>query len=229
MNITISGELFDKISVYHYGAHIVFGLIRLRGCCVLMATHLSKYFKKRRIEMGLKTGQLARLVGYRNLSKGIRRITEFETTGAVHPVLFQKLTAALEVEQETIKRLLKNDYGDWSRWADEPVMPYLVLRIMPAFYTQLNLPESVCSTKEAERFASITARRYHKKCCLVLSRRISIWIDADGMIENTTEAVFGGEPNTPFMQIAGKPFLVKEIDHSIAIKRIDLPRGFIGK
>jgi hypothetical protein len=43
--------------------------------------HLAEHFKRRRQEMGLSMAQLARTVGYRNVSKGVRRIAAFEEAG----------------------------------------------------------------------------------------------------------------------------------------------------
>ena len=58
-------------------------------------THMAQYFQKKRGEMHLSLAQLARMVGYANVSKGYRRIDLFERTGQCHPILFAKLSAAL--------------------------------------------------------------------------------------------------------------------------------------
>ena len=186
--------------------------------------HVSRYFKQRREEKGLTRAQLAQLVGYRNISKGCRRLAEFEETGAVHPDLFGKLTAALAIDEATVKHLLEGDYRSWNKWANQPIRPYLVIHLIAAVYNTIGLPEHICSVAEAERFASITAKRYRMRCCLVLSRRISVWYATDGSIEKTTEAV-PGEPNTPIMRIKGsKPFLLKTLDHGIAIQQVEWPK-----
>ena len=41
-------------------------------------THLSDHLKQRRMEKGLTVRQVAKMVGYTNLSKGVRRIDTFE-------------------------------------------------------------------------------------------------------------------------------------------------------
>ena len=43
-----------------------------------MSNHLGNYLKARREELGLGRSQLARLMGYANLSKGSRRILDTE-------------------------------------------------------------------------------------------------------------------------------------------------------
>ena len=186
-----------------------------------MATHLATFFKRRRLDMGLALGQAAREVGYRNISKGSNRLHRFETTGEIHQELFRKLAVALEVGEDTIKRLIKRDYDEWNKWLNCPIRPYLVLRIMPAIYTRLELPDTVWCSNQAETFAGDVARQYRKRCCLILSRRISIYFAADGTFENVTETI-PGEPSQPFMQIkSGKPFLLNMSEPGIATQDVE--------
>ena len=56
-----------------------------------MPAHLGNYFRKVRLAKGLSLGQLARQVGYRNISKGCRRIQNFETSGQITPHVLTKL------------------------------------------------------------------------------------------------------------------------------------------
>ena len=44
--------------------------------------------------------------------------------------------------------------------------------------------------------------------CLVLSRRLSVWIGPDGQVEARTEAI-PGEPNMPFIEVRGRRFLLR--------------------
>ena len=48
-------------------------------------THMAQHFQKRRLEMHLSLTQLARMVGYANVSKGYRKIDTFERTGRAIP------------------------------------------------------------------------------------------------------------------------------------------------
>ena len=43
-------------------------------------SHLGDHFRACRVEKGLTTGQLARMAGYRNLTRGANRIHGFERT-----------------------------------------------------------------------------------------------------------------------------------------------------
>jgi len=192
-----------------------------------MESQLSNQFRHARLEKGLNLAQLARLVGYKNVAKGANRINSFERGGNVHSDLRNKLAEVLGIDQQTVDRLMEEDrrqfFAEWNAWANEPIRPYLIVRLMAAVYSPHNLPEEIQSVEEAEVFATNLARTRHLRCCLVLSRRISVWIEADGSISGVTEAV-PGEPNTPVMRIGGKPCLMKTLDHGIALQQIHWPQ-----
>jgi hypothetical protein len=45
--------------------------------------NLGNFFHERRVRQGLTLGQIARMVGFRNVSKGANRIARFEREGTV--------------------------------------------------------------------------------------------------------------------------------------------------
>jgi transcriptional regulator with XRE-family HTH domain len=192
-----------------------------------MESKLAAHFRKLRLEKGLKLSQLARLAGYSNISKGANRINAFERSGIVHADLCVKLADVLGIDRPTVDRLIEEDrsqfFEEWNAWANEPINPYLVIRLMAAIYCPHNLPEEIQSVEAAEAYGISVAKKWNKRCCLVLSRRISVWIAADGSIENVTEAV-PGEPNTPFTKIGGKTVLSKFTDHGMAFQQIQWPQ-----
>jgi hypothetical protein len=110
-----------------------------------MTTHLAAFFKKRRLGNRLSFGRLARLAGYRNISKSARHIQVFEQTGDVHSDLLAKLLAVLDVEEETVKRLREEDYREWNVRANQPVRPCLAVRLMAAVYATVPLPDDITS------------------------------------------------------------------------------------
>jgi len=188
-----------------------------------MESKLSKHFRNVRLAKSLTLGQLTRLVGYTNISKGANRINAFERGGGVRADLRTKIAEVLGIDPLTVDRLMEEDrrqfFAEWSAWAHEPIRPYLVVRFMAAIYAQHNLPEEIQSVEEAEAYATNVARTRHLRCCLVLSRKISVWIEADGSISRVTEAV-PGEVNTPVMRIGNKDCLMRTIDHGIALQQI---------
>ena len=192
-----------------------------------MESKLANHFRHARLEKGHNLAQLARLVGYKNVAKGANRINAFERGGSVHADLRSKLAEVLGIDQQTVDRLMEEDrrqfFAEWNAWASEPIRPYLIVRLMAAVYSPHNLPEEIQSVEEAEAYAANVARTRHLRCCLVLSRRISVWIEADGSISGATEAV-PGEANTPAMRLGGKNCLMKALDHGIALQQVHWPQ-----
>ena len=172
-----------------------------------MSTNLSRYFQQQRLDLGLKPGQLARLAGCSNIQKNGGRIRSFELSGHITQELFEKIAAVLEIDHDTIERLVEQDrrefYQGWLEWVNEPIQPYLVIRLIAAIYSSRAVPPEITTMEEAERWASAVAGEIKKRCCLVWNRRISCWFSEDGTLTKRTEAV-PGEPNTPWIKVGGK-------------------------
>lgn len=182
-----------------------------------MSTRLSRFFEQQRIGKGLKPGQVAVLIGYANISKGGSRIRSFEQTGSVSKELFEKLAAFFETDTDIIEKLVEEDrrefFQKWLVWANEPIQPHLVVRLIAAVYSRRELSPDIGTIEEAEVWAAAVARESRLKCCLVWSRRLSIWFDEIGRLVGRTEAV-PGEVNVPWMRIGGKPFVLGDDLHS---------------
>lgn len=170
---------------------------------IAVATHISKHFKQRRIELGLSLGQLAELCDYTNLSKGANRIATFERTGNAHHDLFRKMAAALEIDSATVRRFAAEDHREWKQWADTPVKPRLVVRLLACVYNPWPLPDHIKTQEQAEEHAAQIARTQRRKVALIWSRRLTAYFDEDGQKSSTEEAK-PGEPNSPWVQIGGK-------------------------
>jgi hypothetical protein len=166
-------------------------------------SHLGDYFRIRRQEKGVTSGQLARTVGYQNLSRGSNRIQTFEGGGKVAPDLLGKLATALEVTPDEVRRLAAEDYQEWLDWANEPIRPHLVLRWTACVYQRLELPDDALEAGAAQEYASCLARDRRLMVCLVLSRRLSVGFDSTGneykRLEATPEV-----PCEPYVVIGGK-------------------------
>jgi len=178
-----------------------------------MATQLSRFFEQQRLAKGLRPGELAHLIGCSNVPKNGSRIRVFEQTGAISKELSEKLIRYFEVDIETIERLVELDRRDffskWLVWANEPVKPYFVIRLMAAVYTHRELAPDIETIEEAEQWAASIASETRQRCCLVWNRRLSVWFDATGAISARTEAA-PGEPNAPWMGRAEKRFILNE-------------------
>jgi transcriptional regulator with XRE-family HTH domain len=178
-----------------------------------MANSLGDYFRERRQQRGLSLGQLARLLGYRNVSKGSNRIARLEREGAVTPDLLLRLAGVLGIDLGTIEDLTERDrqerLREWEEWVNEPVPMRLIVRYMPAVYGRVALPEGATTPEQAEAFACAYAREHGLRVCLAVSRRLSVWVGKDGRVEARTEAT-PDSPNTPSMRLrgSGKNFLL---------------------
>jgi len=174
-----------------------------------VSTNLSRHFEQARIARSLKPGQLATLAGCKNPGKSGNHIRTFELTGKITQCLFEKLVVALGMDAGTIERLVEQDrrefFEKWLEWVNEPITPYLVERLIAAVYRKLPLPLEITTQDEAEAWAAAVARESRRKCCLVWSRRISIWFDEVGDLVSRSEAV-PGKPNMPWLKIGGKTF-----------------------
>jgi hypothetical protein len=174
-------------------------------------TKLGVFIRAERLRDGRTLGQLARLVGYRNVSKGARRLACLEHTGTATPDLLVNIAEALILDRTTLERLAEQDRKDrlreWERWVSEPVPMQMVVRLMAAIYVRMGLPAEVTTPEQAEAWACGFAHRHRCRVCLVVSRRLSVWIDGQGEIEARREAI-PGEPNMPLMQVCGRRFLL---------------------
>ena len=150
---------------------------------------------QRRKAAGLKVSALAQRCGYQNISNGSQRIHDLEKYGVVHADLLRKLAAILGITEAEYTPLLVADEQDrlraWAAWANEPVKPRCILHLMPGMYSPLALPEWVTTQDQAREFVAEKARELKHRCCLVWSRRISIFFAADGTVEAIREATPG--------------------------------------
>lgn len=135
--------------------------------------------------MHLSLTQLAKIVGYANVSKGYRKIEDFERTGRCHPELFTKLSAALGIDERTRNRLAYEDYEDWLCTPANPPTPYL---LRAGLRGCLGVPEKLNTVEEMERYASDYAREHGATVTLVLDKRIYVRFAADGSLRDIAEA-----------------------------------------
>jgi transcriptional regulator with XRE-family HTH domain len=194
-------------------------LFELRRCDAV--SYLGTLFRNRRVERGLTTGQLARLVGYQNLSRGSNRIHKFESGGKIAPDLLARLSSALEVTPDEIRRPLSEDYREWLDWANEPMRPYAVIRHLACGYQRIELPDDALDLEAAEAFAARLARGRNRMVCLVLNRRLSVGFDATGNESQRREAT-PEMPCEPYVEIGGRRCLFN-LSGDASIRPVDPP------
>ena len=166
-------------------------------------SHLGQLFRNRRFERNLSLGELAGRLGYQNVSKGANKISAFEAGGKVHPDLLAKLAEVLEITADEIQQRLHEDYQAWLTWANEPMRPLVVVRLLACVYQRVQIPDNALQPEAAEAFAAKIALEERKKTWLVLSRRVSIYFDVDGNKRGRIEAT-PDMPCEPFVTIGGR-------------------------
>jgi hypothetical protein len=145
-------------------------------------------------------------MGYKSIAGAANKIVMFEERGDIRADLFEKLKAALGIDDATAERLIQQDQREyiaaWWAWANQPV-PWVVYRKdVPMFVPPWPVPEEVTTQEGAEAWARQFAIDNHAPVVLYLSRRISVWIDRDGQITTRHEAS-PGEVTVPYMQLKG--------------------------
>jgi len=177
-----------------------------------MATNLSAYFRQRRIDLGLRPGDVARRMGYTSLAGACNKLIMFEDRGDIHADLFVKLAAVLGVDQATIDTLIAEDRKQfleaWEAWSNEPIEPEIIFRAIPGVFAGHQLPKHLKTTEEMEAYARDFAVKYHKKTWLVLSNKLRVYFNEEG--KRSVQEAAPGECNGPWMRLgrSRKKFLL---------------------
>jgi len=171
-----------------------------------MATNLSTYFRQRRLQLGLRHGDVARLMGYKSIFGAANKIVMFEERGDILAEVFRKLAAVMGIDDGTIQRLIDEDRQDfiqrWNKWADAPIEPHLIFRAIPGVFFEHEIAEGVRTPEAMERYAAEFAKDRHMKVWLVLSRHLTIFFGEDGVKKQVQEAA-PGQCNSPYMCLGG--------------------------
>jgi hypothetical protein len=162
------------------------------------------YLAEQRRARHLNSHELARLVGYDNLTKGARRILALERDGVTVPGLLDKIVDALLLDRDHVFSLMDEDRREfqaaWEQWADEPVPPQLRRRWMAAVWGRVPMPTGL-TRGEAVEFAQVRAVEEERTFVLIWSRREEIWIYPTG--ETYERRMNFGDVAGPVMRLRG--------------------------
>jgi len=180
-----------------------------------MNKHLRNLIHKYRASEELNFGQLAELAGYKNRSKWAIKICNFEREGVGTDELVGRLIQAMEIDHQEVRDAIQKDYAIWEKWADEPVPMQMFLRITGVIILMRQIPPEITSREAAIEYAQNYAKEQGFRVCLLLSRRESAWIAADGkMFISQTKP---GVPNIPYASVGGKKFLFSGSEESLTL------------
>ncbi len=176
-----------------------------------MGTHLGDFLKARREERGWTLGDVARRLGYANITKGARRLHLMEEGEVVSPDLLAKLVPLMGVDPGRIKELHAQDRREylaaWERWADEPVPVQIVVRCIAGVFGNHAVPAELKTPEEVVAYAQGYARRIGKRVFVVLSRRLTVSISESGEVTGRHEATPDFDPR-PCMRVGHKQFVL---------------------
>jgi hypothetical protein len=162
--------------------------------------------------MGLNFGQLAELSGYRNRSKWSIKICNFEREGVGTDEMVGRMIQALKIDYQEVREAIQKDYAIWEKWADEPVQMQMLIRITGVIVLIHDMPPEIITREVAIEYAQEYAKKNCVRVCLVLSRRESVWIAADGHMHISQTKP--GVPNIPYASVGGKKFHLNSSQNS---------------
>lgn len=98
----------------------------------------------------------------------------------------------------------------WQNWVNQPAPIQIIFRLKPTVFLSKLLPPEIKTHEDAEAFACAYARQHRVRLCLVLSRRRSVWINSDGLVEARYEST-PDCPDRPLLRLVGSisTFLVE--------------------
>ncbi len=163
-----------------------------------------RHIRQVRTQRGIRLSELAHIVGYRNVNRGVQRLHLFESEGTITDELLQKVVQALSVSDEDLKRLIEQDRQDLHRqfedWCSKSELPHLIIRLIPGVYQRRWVPDSV-PVDQVEQYAATTAADEEKRVCLVLNRRESLWFDEEGRFRFRQTATPDASAHFPYMTV----------------------------
>jgi len=163
--------------------------------------HLQHAIQTQMTALGIRRQDIAQRLGYRNITKGLRRFDAW-MAGTREPAPQQRrlLSSFLEINPEELDALLARDrqLRHKKRRGKRAADPhyYLTVRLMAAVHRKRRLDVEV-SQREAIALARQTARRWRKKCALNTPNNQTLWFNEDGAVYALTE-------EGPSMRIGGK-------------------------
>ncbi len=151
-----------------------------------MTNFMGDWFYGIRGGHGWPLSEVARRLGYTNISKACRRVLAVERDGVADGGFLRRLAGVLGVSEGVVVYLTRQDrlayLRAWEEWADQPTPIRVVLRAVPGFMVGVNLPDDITTADAATAFAQAYAARLQKKVFVTVSRRVSVGITEYGSL-----------------------------------------------
>ena len=149
-----------------------------------------KLLKDRRVALGLSPKQLAEKLGYKNVTKGIRRVNEAEE-GCVCEDKLQEIMTFLNVtEADRARCRIEQEKQILEKIKTLPKFkPVLVWRAMACIYPQVKIPEELTTVEQMLEFASNFTRARKRLAWLKLDYNLRYHIGTDGSVSEPDRSV----------------------------------------
>ena len=192
---------------------------------VRSSSNLSRYLAALRQHRDLRPSQLAARLGASNLSKVGSLIRAFELGDPISDHWLEKLIAELQPDPAELRRCLQLDKAeaqeqlererdDWEAWAEEPIDPYLSIRLSPGAGLVHKVPRAFCTPREtaedrewarqrAEDWAADQLKRCPHKGILTWCRRERTWFDEHGLNPRRGSVTVEGRTPDAGMHLSG--------------------------
>jgi len=155
-----------------------------------------KFVEKRRKEMDLSRKDLAKLCGYSNLTKGIRRIKTIEEGQWLKPLVL-KVIDVLTITETEVKKCQEAEAVYIQNYIAglPPFKPVLIHRILPGFYRRISPGNNINEEKMLQNAIAL-AKKLNAKMCLQCDYNRRYWIVPNGTYIVGKE-MFGGPKAKP--------------------------------
>lgn len=157
-----------------------------------MTNYMGEWVKGIRVGHGWPLAEVARRLGYKNVSKGCNKVLAVEREGVADCDFLQRLATALSISEGVVVYLTRQDrlayLRSWNEWADQPTPIHVVMRAVPGFMLGVPVPADATTPEAVVAFAQAHAARLHKKVFVVLSRRESVGITEAGEVNGRFHA-----------------------------------------
>ena len=177
-----------------------------------MTNYLGEGFSGIRGGHGWQLAEVARRLGYSNISKACNKLLAVEREGVADDAFLRRLAAVLEVSEGVVVYLTRQDrlsyLRAWDEWADQPTPIRVVVRAVPGFMVELAVPDDVTTPDQVVAFGRSYAARHHKKVFVVLSRRASVGITEAGEINGWFHTRPDADP-CPLVSVSRQRFLFR--------------------
>lgn len=173
---------------------------------------LGEWFWSTRGGHGWPLAEVARRLGYENVSKGCNKVLRLEREGVADDDFLRRLAAVLGICEGVVVYLTRQDrlsyLAAWEEWADQPVPPSVVVRAVPGFMLGVPVPADATTPEAVVAFAQAHAARLRSKVFVALSRRESVGVTEAGDINGQ----FHTRPDTdpcPLLSVGRRRFLFR--------------------